>query len=667
MRKICSHPGLVIDPHVNCDICQLQNQGKVCTHLDTCIECDFVQHKQWLKIYQARKRRTNPGLRDIGTIPTPSQKPRSPPRHRSRSHSSAYSRAADAGTRAADEFFEDLSRPNRPRSRSASSDNSDDYVVNAHLQNMSKKAFHKMHKASAELSQLLGVIDPTRRKREHEAPEASERDKLVAKLAKLDATAKRKTVKAPRKQGRKTSRANEPHTSRTYSPSPRRRRRSPSPKRRVRSKSRSLTPPGFTRDKLVVKRGRARKRRSYSRSLSPSPVRRSKHRSKKLSPSPARSITPVRSSRSVSSDRSGASARSFRSFHSAQKPRKRSSSSRARQALAEVRELEALESDAGKSLEALAGHDFPSDDSDLDESRIKSIVNNDEMEKVIKVPFRIFLELISKCSEADLIQLEDNITKKSVILKSTEGTSDDKAYGLTTASGVKLALSLWQDDFRGKVKERQKDKDKKKHVKLGELFRSKVFKPSMRPYIPGDTNLPTECLQNPREDYVWLKANKTNTVQLSNADLAYLESITRDMFRVLNFVELQDQALNELLNRKEAHDIIQQLHNCGKQAHKDVLLIATQILGSFTQLKRDNFCERCPDIPLAQRELIRHPETLGMSDLVSEALLKKIDDDYRAKLEIQALSKQTQHRDGSKASTSYKRSEFKRSQPHSNR
>jgi len=341
-----------------------------------------------------------------------------------------------------------------------------------------------------------------------------------------------------------------------------------------------------------------------------------------------------------------------------------------REAAAEIRKLEALETEAGKSLKELAGRDEPSDDSDLDEdeSRIKSIVNKEDMDKVVKVPFRIFLELIAKCSEASLIQLEDNITKKSVVLKSTENTADDKSYGLTTASGIKSALSLWQDDFRGKAKERQKEKDKKKNVKFGELFRSKVFKPSMRPYIPGDKNLPTECLQNPREDYVWLKAaSKTNAVSLSNTDLAYLESVTRDMFRVLNFIELEDQALNELLNRKDDHDIIQQLHNCGKQAHKDVLLLATQLLGSFTQLKRDNFCDRCPDIPLAQKELIRHPDTLGTSDLVSEALLKKIDDDHRAKLEIQALTKQTHQRDHSKPSTSKRQSEFKRSQLHSNR
>ena len=95
----------------------------------------------------------------------------------------------------------------------------------------------------------------------------------------------------------------------------------------------------------------------------------------------------------------------------------------------------------------------------------------------------------------------------------------------------------------------------------------------------------------------------------------------------MSFKELVNQALNASLADRGSD--AERLHRCSKEANKELLRIFTCLLGTCTQMRRDDVVSRIQDtLTTAQRARLRHADVVTETELFPPELLDELDKEF---------------------------------------
>lgn len=235
-------------------------------------------------------------------------------------------------------------------------------------------------------------------------------------------------------------------------------------------------------------------------------------------------------------------------------------------------------------------------------------------------PFRDVIKLIAKNSDVNIIPLEGQ-TKRRKLRLASEGKRDDTPgfVALTTSPGVKAAVDEWMADFNDKDTRRAK-----KAVRYCEAFKCKLLVPSMKTYTAGDKVLTLDALQTPSRKYGWL-AEPAQRLTVWDSDIQHIEKMARGMVRVLNFQEAVHQTMNTALDDQFKPEVVAKLHQCSKQATKDMVQLASSWLCTIVQLRRDGILCYSDKIQKHHAQRLRHAPFAEDRELFPSELLEEVD------------------------------------------
>lgn len=261
-----------------------------------------------------------------------------------------------------------------------------------------------------------------------------------------------------------------------------------------------------------------------------------------------------------------------------------------------------------------------------------------------QISFQTLLKLIAHCApEANLVEIDEQNFKASVVLQSGQKLDTRKFYGLSTASSITSAVKGFQKLFY--------DRDIKtvdKPLKYLELFHAKGGRPNMKPYKAGDSVMPAEGLKPPSSRFAWAKKPEAR-ISLAVTDVTFLEEVAREGLRILSFLELLNQALKAAFAGELQMPIVRALHESSIQASKDLLLVNTIFAGSMVQLKRDNFLATVSGIDAKQKETLRHAPWDCSTELFSSDVMTAINLEHVAYLQTRNMSLPPKQRPPNKA------------------
>ncbi len=235
-------------------------------------------------------------------------------------------------------------------------------------------------------------------------------------------------------------------------------------------------------------------------------------------------------------------------------------------------------------------------------------------------PFREVVKLIANNADVTIVPLGRHEKKRKLRLAS-DGRKDDTPgfVALTTSPGITAAVQQWMEEFHDKDTRRAK-----KAVRFCEAFKCKTLAPSMKTYTAGDKALVLDALQPPARKYEWL-AEPAQRMTIWDSDVQHLERMARSMMRVLNFQEAVHQTLNVALEEPFKPEVVKKLHQCTKQATKDMVQLATSWLCTIVQLRRDGMLCYSDKIQKHHAQRLRHAPFVEDKELFPAVLLEEID------------------------------------------
>ena len=617
MRKDCSHPGDAIDPHLVCHKCQEKAKGKdgLCTEQFPCDQCRHLDSAGWAKLIRLREKRE---------------------KRRQRSQEASTLRATKALSDCMRSNTSGLSIPDTPDKMP------DRDPVTEKRERTKKRDESSFEKFTSPDGARATKDDRRSSKGEKRSHSSSEYD------SEQESRSGRKVVRARR---RSSPAYDDRYDSRRYGPPP------PPPmafdhygrpiqyqyypdNRQVPPQGRSRSPGNsqFTwRDSSAYERRSVSRRPQRDRSTSRRPRSRSPQRSSRARESTKRSkaVEVVSDSLDESDDQRRSPVR--RSRPNVKHTARTSSPAASQRAPPVVPDddtgVDVLRTPKERSAPSARGEDTAAKRNlDFSDTGEASETEQGDSQEDTEFPFKDVIRLIARKSEADIKDVQTKAQKRKLTLLSDENTEEPADYAaLTTASGIVAGVDAWFEEFF----ERDVTNAKGKPVRYKDMFRSKVLRPALKTYKEGDTRVRLAALDKPKKSYSWLPT-PSKRHSISDQDLQYFEELARGGLRVVSFKELVNQALNASLADRGSD--AERLHRCSKEANKELLRIFTCLLGTCTQMRRDDVVSRIQDtLTTAQRARLRHADVVTETELFPPELLDELDKEFQSTLTTKAM------------------------------
>ena len=614
MRKDCTHQGDAIDPHLVCHKCQEKAKGKdgLCTEQFPCDQCRHLDSAAWAKLIRLREKRE---------------------KRRQRSQEASTLRATKALSDCMRSNTSVLSVPDTP-DRMPDRD-----PVTEKRERTKKRDESSFEKFTSPDGTRASKDDRRSSKGEKRSHSSSEDD------SEQESRSGRKVIRARR---RSSPTYDDRYDSRRYGPPP------PPPlfdhygrpiQYQYYPEGRFVPPQGRSRSpgnsQFTWRDASAREHRSSSR-------RPQRDRSASRRP---RSGSPQKSSRrresakraeeaeviSDTPDSDDQSRSPVRQRPNVKLTARASSSSAQRRAAKVVPDddtgVDLLRTPTERSAPSARGDDAAAKRNlDFSDTGDASETEQGDSQEDTEFPFKDVIRLIARKSEADIKDVQTKAQKRKLTLLSDENTEEPADYAaLTTAEGIVTAVDAWFEEFF----DRDVKNDKGKPVRYKDMFRSKLLRPALKTYKEGDTRIRLTPLDKPKKTYSWLPTSSKRH-SITDQDLQYVEELARGGLRVVSFKELVNQALNASLADKGLD--AERLHRCSKEANKELLRIFTCLLGTCTQMRRDDVISRIQDtLTTSQRARLRHADVVTETELFPPELLQELDKEFQSTLTTKAM------------------------------
>lgn len=694
MRKTCGHPGNAEDPHPVCEPCQELGRGHLCSKGDTCVHCEQVTDKEWDATLQRRQRRLKRKEQRIAVraVEIREQLARNPeaalktePGDGSSTIVSAHTMSRDAGNESTSSTKDKLLKQAEAQF--------DSFVSPGSKDGQARSSVKRSHSPSP-IRASQRRRHQSRGPESDEGEREGERKTLTARRSRSTHRQRRRESEPDyydrgerRYSGRRTPRPDRDYGRYEGRRSYYRGDWSPSPE----SNSRFRYSDRYARDDRRGQSVYRRRRESYSheRSLSHDRAysrRRSDHEGqrKRGTTGPSRCSTPrderpskakqsaqpgpeksaagpdrstVAPDKSATADQGESTVVTDKSARVATKSAADpiTTSSRA-QSPEVIQESDADLYDHNDSLEITGV--TPGSKTGVDvlrspkEPKVRRTTvdpkqavrklnyerNNsgseDEDESAVsdtEFPFKHVIKMIADNSEGTLADVKMPVKKRKLVMRSDDAKEEPAEFAaLSTASGVVMSLVAWLEEFKEKDTARPQ-----RPIKHGDLFKSKMLKPSLRTYKSGDEFVKLEAAQRATKAYPWLPKPSKRIGQWE-ADLLASEELIRGGLRVVSFQELVNQAMNVAIQEGRAL-MAERLHRTNKEANKELLRIFTCLFGTIIQQRRDDILVRATDLTVEQRVALRHADVITEAGLFPETLLEQTGRDYEQELANKAM------------------------------